>query len=75
MYDRRRLETALQALGELLAIDRLDDKHHADLRRLQPTREELLAAASWSRTQAVGEVFEMELRRSLASFDVELDDG
>lgn len=60
---------------KLLAIDHPNDKHHVDLRRLQPTREELLAAVSWARTQAVGEVFEMELRRTLASFGVELDDG
>ncbi|HWO24003.1 MAG TPA: DUF6036 family nucleotidyltransferase [Kofleriaceae bacterium] len=60
---------------KLLASNRLNDKHHADLRRLQPTREDLLAAASWARTQAVGEVFEMELRRTLASFGVEFADG
>lgn len=50
------------------------DKHYADLRALAPTREELLAAAKWVRTQASGEGAEFELRGTLASFGVEFED-
>ena len=59
---------------KVLAIERPNDKHHVDLKRLQPSRGELLSAAAWARRQATGEVFEMELRSILASFDVVLDD-
>lgn len=58
---------------KLLATSRPGDKHHVDLQHLRPTREELLSAAEWARSQAVGEGFEMELRASLATFGVELD--
>ena len=60
---------------KLFAISRPFDKHHSDLQRLSPTREELLAAAAWARTQAVGEGFEMELRAALDTFGVKLDDA
>jgi hypothetical protein len=60
---------------KLLAIDRPNDKHHVDLKRLQPTREELLEAVAWTRRHADGEGFELELRAILATFDVGLDDG
>ena len=46
-----------------------------DLRALAPTREELLAAAKWARSQAAGEGFEMEMRATLRTFGVELDDA
>jgi hypothetical protein len=60
---------------KLFAISRPFDKHYHDLRRLSPTREELLAAAAWARSQAVGEGFEMELRGALDAFGVTLDDA
>jgi hypothetical protein len=59
---------------KLLAISSPGDKHHVDLKRLQPTKDELIAAARWARTQAAGEGFEMELRASLRSFGVDVDD-
>lgn len=60
---------------KLFAISRPFDKHHSDLQRLSPARDELLAAAQWARTQATGEGFEMELRAALATFGVNLDDA
>lgn len=60
---------------KLLAISRPNDKHHADLKQLEPTREELWSAVRWVRTQATGEGSEMELRAALASFGVDLDDA
>jgi hypothetical protein len=46
-------------------------KHAADLRALEPTREELLAAARWSRTHDPSEGYRQELVRILAAFGVE----
>jgi hypothetical protein len=60
---------------KLLAIARPNDKHHVDLQRLQPSGDELASAVAWARRHATGEVFEMELRASLATFGVRLDDG
>ncbi|MEO7734686.1 MAG: DUF6036 family nucleotidyltransferase [Kofleriaceae bacterium] len=60
---------------KLFAMSRPFDKHHHDLQRLTPTRDELLAAAAWARTQAVGEGFEMELRAALNAFGVPIDDA
>ena len=59
---------------KLLAISRQDDKHHADLRQLQPSVAELRAAAAWARTQATGAGFEFELRGVLATFELESND-
>ena len=60
---------------KLLAMGRPFDRHHRDLQRLSPTTEELMAAATWARTQATGEGFELELRGALAAFGVTLDDA
>ena len=60
---------------KLFAVSAPNDKHHMDLRALAPTREELLAAAKWARSQAAGEGFEMEMRATLRTFGVELDDA
>lgn len=60
---------------KLLATSSPADKHYHDLRRLSPTRDELLAAVRWARSQATGEVFEMELRGALKGFGVDPDDG
>ena len=46
-------------------------KHAADLRALQPTREELLAAARWSMTHDPSEGYRLELVGLLASLGVE----
>jgi len=59
---------------KLFAFERPGDKHELDLRRLAPTRDELLSAATWVRTHAVGEEAEWELRAKLRRFGVELDD-
>lgn len=45
-------------------------KHFDDLRRLQPTRDELLAAAAWARTHDPSEGFRQELRGALRSLGV-----
>jgi hypothetical protein len=50
-------------------------KHHADLVAMNPTPDELVSAASWSRTQDPSAGFLAELRRTVAFFAVELDDG
>jgi hypothetical protein len=49
-------------------------KHLADLEMLDPTREELLAAAMWTRTHDPSEAFRDELTRALAHFDLEVTD-
>jgi len=46
-------------------------KHEADLRALAPTREELVAAARWTRTHDPSDGFEKELIATLAHFGVE----
>jgi len=48
-------------------------RHFDDLRRLEPTVDELQAAASWSRTHDPSEGFREELRRALR--DLGLVDG
>lgn len=50
-------------------------KHVEDLRALGPSREDLLAAARWTRTHDPSPGFLSELRGALALFDVEVDDG
>ena len=46
-------------------------KHEADLRRLAPSPEELLAAARWTRTHDPSDGFRQELRAALAHFGVD----
>lgn len=48
-------------------------KHFEDLRRLEPTAEELRAAAAWARTHDPSEGFRLELRGALR--DLGADDG
>jgi hypothetical protein len=50
-------------------------KHMADLRAMDPSREELLAAARWTRSHDPSVGFLGELRAALGLFDVEADDG
>lgn len=50
-------------------------KHFTDLLALDPTTEELLAAARWTRSHDPSEGFLAELRRILALLDVEADDA
>ena len=47
-----------------------ESKHVADLRALQPTREELLSAAGWARTHDPSEGFRAELDAALEAFGV-----
>ncbi len=49
-------------------------KHVADLRALSPSRDELLAAARWSRTHDPSPGFRMSLRGALALFEMEVGD-
>ncbi len=54
------------------AVDQFpDDKHLKDLRLLQPTREELLAAAAWSRSHDPSPDFHEMSRQALAHFGAE----
>ena len=56
-------------------VDQGGGRHEADLRALQPTREELLAAARWTRTHDPSEGFRDELEaalRHLGIHDAEL---
>lgn len=46
-------------------------KHDLDLRRLDPTREELVDAARWAITQDPSEAFRLELQAALAYLGVE----
>ncbi|MBS1882210.1 MAG: hypothetical protein JSS97_04560 [Actinobacteria bacterium] len=52
------------------AVDQGPGKHEADLRALAPSKDELLAAARWSRTQDPSEGYARVLRGALASFGV-----
>jgi hypothetical protein len=52
-------------------VDQGAGKHEADLRDLQPTRDELLAAARWPRTHDPSEGFREELLAALAYLGVE----
>lgn len=52
-----------------------ESKHQADLRRLQPTREELLDAARWARTHDPSEPFRQGLARLLEELGVENADA
>lgn len=49
-------------------------KHFADLRALQPTVDDLMTAARWTRTHDPSPAFLDELRRILTLLGVEVDD-
>lgn len=51
-------------------VDQGPGKHERDLRALSPTRDELLAAAHWSRTQDPSDGYRSELVHALAHFGV-----
>jgi hypothetical protein len=50
-------------------------KHTADLRRLQPTRDELMTAARWARTHDPSEAFLDQLEQALEMLGVPDHDG
>jgi len=52
-------------------VDQGAGKHEADLRALNPTRDELLAAARWTRTHDPSEGFREQLVAALAYLEVE----
>lgn len=52
-------------------VDQGAGKHEADLRALEPTRDELLAAARWTRTHDPSEGFREQLLAALAYLGVE----
>ncbi len=52
-------------------VDQGAGKHEADLRALEPTRDELLTAARWTRTHDPSEGFREQLFAALASLEVE----
>lgn len=59
------------------AVDRLgsrDNKHLIDLKNLEPTPEELLTAARWTRTHDSSEGYRRELVKVLASLGVGVSD-
>jgi hypothetical protein len=51
-------------------VDQGAGRHEADLRALEPTREELLSAARWTRTHDPSEGFRQELVAVLAHLGV-----
>ncbi len=53
------------------AVDQGPGKHEADLRALEPTEQELLAAARWSRTHDPSDAYLGVLRQVLAAFGVD----
>jgi hypothetical protein len=53
------------------AVDQGPGKHETDLRTLEPSEDELIAAARWSRTQDPSEGYDQILRSALATFGVE----
>lgn len=53
------------------AVDQGPGKHEADLRALQPTGAELLAAARWSRSHDPSDGYLQELTQALAALGVE----
>lgn len=52
-------------------VDRAGGRHEADLRALQPTSEELIAAARWSTTHDPSRGFRMMLEQALQRLGVE----
>jgi len=52
-----------------------ESKHFADLRALEPAREELLSAAGWARTHDPSEGFRAELEATLEAFGARGTDG
>lgn len=61
---------ALRSDTGLDSADPLPGKHEADLRALEPTEAELIAAARWSRSQDPSEGYAQVLRGALESFGV-----
>lgn len=58
------------------AVDQgMESRHAADLRTLRPTREELLAAARWSRTHDPSAGYRQELVKVLKAMGAEDSDG
>ncbi len=58
------------------AVDQgMRSKHAADLQALQPTHEELLAAARWSRSHDPSEGYRQELAKVLTALGLEDTDG
>ncbi len=58
------------------AVDQgMGSKHAADLRRLQPTRGELLSAGRWSRTQDPSDGYREMLVATLKALGVEAEDA
>ncbi|HEY4240283.1 MAG TPA: DUF6036 family nucleotidyltransferase [Kofleriaceae bacterium] len=53
------------------ADDRPNGKHHGDLQKLSPTRDELIAAARWAQTHDPSEGFAVMVAGVLRSFGVE----
>lgn len=53
------------------AVDQGPGKHESDLRALEPSADELVAAARWSRTQDPSEGYDQVLRSALATFGVD----
>jgi len=49
-------------------------RHFADLRKLQPTPEELLRSARWCRTHDPSDGFRQVLRQALSALGLEVDD-
>lgn len=53
------------------AVDQGPGKHEMDLRALEPSESELIAAARWSRTQDPSAGYDQVLRSALATFGVD----
>jgi hypothetical protein len=53
------------------AVDQGPGKHEADLRALEPSADELVAAARWSQTQDPSEGYNQVLRSALAALGVD----
>ena len=76
------LEVHLAAREDLLALKLYalvdqgpKSKHLPDLRALDPTASELVAAAQWARTHDSSEGFHQELRAALGLLGVEVGDA
>lgn len=68
------LELALRTLGEVLEARGHEfelSKHTADLRKLEPTRDELVDAAKWARSHDPSDGFRQLLRSALTALGVE----
>lgn len=61
--------------SSLLLLGNRDSKHLIDLKDLDPTPDELLTAARWTRTHDPSEGYKDELINLLASLGVEVSDA